>query len=180
LQAEFPETVTATGGRYQFKDDWQFYDTLVTNFGYPDKTITWEGRCCQGMRVYDRDRGSAIMGTKGTVVIDRDGYDVYDWKGKQIDKFRTGKTTLSSDTLGIDSMTDAHFANFIAGIKTGEKLNSPIWVANITVTMLLLSNIAYFTDRTLHLDTSNGHVKNDPEAMKQWGREYEKGWEVTV
>ena len=28
-------TVTATGGRYQYKDDWQFYDTLVTNFDYP-------------------------------------------------------------------------------------------------------------------------------------------------
>ena len=46
--------------------------------------------------------------------------------------------------------------------------------------MLLLSNIAYFMDRTLHLDTKNGHIKNDPEAMKLWGRDYEKGWEVTV
>jgi predicted dehydrogenase len=180
LQADFPETVTSTGGRYQFKDDWQFYDTLVTNFGYADKTISWEGRCCQGMRVYDRDRGSAIMGTKGTVVIDRDGFDVYDWKGKPIDKFRTGKTTSSADTLGIDTMTDAHFANFIGAIKGEAKLNSPIQIANVTVTMLLLSNVAYFMNRTLHLDTKNGHVKNDPEAMKLWGREYEKGWEVTV
>jgi predicted dehydrogenase len=180
LGVDFPQTVTATGGRYQFKDDWQFYDTLITNFGYPGKTLSWEGRCCQGMKVYDRDRGSAIHGTKGTVVIDRDGYDVYDWKGKQIDQFRTGHTTSSSDTLGIDTMTDAHFANFISAIKTGEKLNSPIQIANIAVTMLLLSNIAYFMDRTLHLDTKNAHILNDPEAMKLWGRQYEKGWEVTV
>ena len=180
LQAEFPETVTATGGRYQYKDDWQFYDTLITNFGYAGKTISWEGRCSQGMKVYGRDRGSAILGTKGTVIIDRDGYDVYDWKGKQIDTFRTGSTTSSSDTLAIDTMTDAHFANFIGAIKTGEKLNSPIQVANVTVTMLLLSNIAYFMDRALHLDTTNGHIENDPEAMKLWGRAYEKGWEVTV
>jgi predicted dehydrogenase len=180
LQAEFPETVTATGGRYQYQDDWEFYDTLVTNFGYPGKLITWEGRCAQGMKVYGRERGSIIMGTKGTVVIDRDGYDVYDWKGNQIDTFRTGKTTSSADTLGIDTMTDAHFANFIAAIKGEGKLNSPIQVANVSVTMLLLSNIAYFTGRTLNIDTKNGHIKNDPEAMKQWGREYEKGWEVTV
>jgi predicted dehydrogenase len=180
LQAEFPQTVTATGGRYQYNDDWQFYDTLVTNFAYPGKTLSWEGRSCQGMKVYDRDRGSAIMGTKGTVIIDRDGYDVYDWKGKQIDTFRTGKTTSSSDTLGIDTMTDAHFANFIAAIKGEAKLNSPIQVANTSVTMLLLSNIAYFMDRTLHIDTKNGHIKDDPEAMKLWGREYENGWEVTI
>ena len=180
LQAEFPQTVTATGGRYQYQDDWEFYDTLVTNFGYPGKLITWEGRCAQGMKVYGRERGSIIMGTKGTVVIDRDGYDVYDWKGNQIDTFRTGKTTSSADTLGIDTMTDAHFANFIGAITGEAKLNSPIQIANVSVTMLLLSNISYFTDRTLHLDTTNGHIKNDPEAMKQWGRDYEKGWEVTV
>ena len=82
--------MTASGGRYQYKDDWQFPDTTVTNFEYPDKLISWEGRSCQGMRLYDRDRGSVIMGTKGSVVIDRDGYDVFDWKGKQIDTFRAG------------------------------------------------------------------------------------------
>jgi predicted dehydrogenase len=180
LQAEIPQTVSSTGGRYQYKDDWQFYDTLITDFGYADKTISWEGRSCQGMREYGRERGSAIFGTKGTVVIDRDGYDVFDWKGKQIDQFRTGSQTSTSDLLGQDSMTDAHFANFIAAIHGQEKLNSPIPVANVTVTMLLLSNIAWFVDRQLHLNTENAHILNDPEAMKYWGREYEKGWEVTV
>ncbi|HZP04461.1 MAG TPA: Gfo/Idh/MocA family oxidoreductase [Terracidiphilus sp.] len=180
LQAEIPETVSATGGRYQYKDDWQFYDTLITDFGYPDKTISWEGRSCQGMKVYGRDRGSAIFGTKGTVVIDRDGYDVFDWKGKQIDQFRTGTETKSADTVGQDSMTDAHFANFIAAIRGQEELHSPIPVANVSVTMLLISNIAWFVGRRLHLNTENAHILNDPEAMKYWGREYEKGWEVTV
>jgi predicted dehydrogenase len=180
LQAEIPSTVSSTGGRYQFKDDWQFYDTLITDFGYPDKTISWEGRCCQGMQVYGRDRGSAIFGTKGTVVIDRDGYDVFDWKGKQIDQYRTGHQTSTNDLIGQDSMTDAHFTNFIAAIHGQEQLNSPIPVANITVTMLLLSNIAWFVNRKLHLDTETAHVVNDPEAMKYWGRAYEPGWEVTV
>ncbi len=180
LGVDFPMTVSATGGRYQYKDDWQFYDTLITDFGYKDKTISWEGRSCQGMKVYGRDRGSMICGTKGTVVIDRDGYDVFDLKGKQTDQFRVGTQTSSSDTVGRDSMTDAHFANFIAAIQGHEQLNSPVWVANVTVTMLLLSNIAWFVDRKLHLDQENAHIIDDEEAMKYWGREYEKGWEVTV
>jgi predicted dehydrogenase len=180
LGAEIPSAVTASGGRYQYKDDWQFYDTLVTNFEYPDKTISWEGRSCQGMRVYNRDRGSVIIGTKGSVVIDRDGYDVYDWKGKQTDSFRTGKQTSTTDLVGRDSMTDAHFANFIAAIHGQEKLNSPIPVANVTVTMLLLSNIAWFVNRLLRVDTETAHVIDDAEAMKYWARTYEPGWEVTV
>jgi hypothetical protein len=32
----------------------------------------------------------------------------------------------------------------------------------------------------LHIDTANGHILNDPEAMQLWQREYEKGWEVKV
>ena len=181
LGVDFPLTVSSTGGRYQYKDDWQFYDTLLTDFGYNDKTISWEGRSCQGMRVYGRDRGSMICGTKGTVVIDRDGYDVYDWKGKQTDQFRVHSTqTLSSDTVGRDDMTDAHFANFIAAVQGREQLHSPIEIANVSVTMLLLSNIAWFVDRKLHLDPETAHVVNDEEAMSYWGRMYEPGWEVTV
>jgi predicted dehydrogenase len=180
LQAGNPHAVTASGGRYQDKDDWEFYDTLITNFEYPDKLISWEGRSRQGMRLYDRDRGSVIMGTKGSVVIDRGGYDVFDWKGKQIDTFRTGHETSTGDTVGADSMTDAHFANFIAAIHGKEELNSPIPVANVTVTMLLLSNIAWFVNRMLRIDPETAHILGDPEAMKHWSRSYEKGWEVTV
>ena len=180
LGVDYPQAVTAIGGRYQFKDDWQFYDTLVTDFKYPGKTLTWEGRCCNGMRLYGRDRGSVICGTKGSLVIDRDGYDVFDWKGKQTDSYRTGKETSTSDLVGRDSMTDAHFANFINSVRGKDTLHSPIAIANISVTMLLISNIAYFMDRELKLDSATGHILHDPEAMKLWGRSYEKGWEVTV
>ncbi len=162
--------------RYQFKDDWQFYDTLVTSFEYEDRMLTWEGKSCQGMKYYGRDRGSAIMGTTGTVVVDRDGYEIYDLKGNKTNEFKVGSKTSSSDLLGADSMTDRHFANFIAGIRKGEKLNAPISVGNVAVTMLQLSNIAWEVNRELHLDTKDGRIQGDAEAMKMWGREYEKGW----
>lgn len=176
LGVDFPNRVTASGGRYAYKDDWQFYDTLVTSFEYDDKNLTWEGTSCQGMKYYNRDRGSTVLGTEGTVLVDRDGYEVYDLKGKKISEFKTGAETASSDLVGRDSMTDAHFANFIAGIRKGEKLNAPITVGNVAVTMLQLSNIAWEVNRELHLDSHDGRILNDSEAMKGWGREYEKGW----
>ena len=176
LDVDYPQRVTATGGRYQFKDDWQFYDTLVTSFNYPDKMLSWEGKSCSGMKFYNRDRGSAIMGTTGTVVVDRDGYEIYDLKGSKTSEFKTGKNTSSSDLRGADSMTDAHFANFIAAICKGEKLNAPIAVGNVSVTTMQLSNIAWEVNRELQIDTADGKIKGDSEAMKMWGREYEKGW----
>jgi len=180
LGVGYPNHVSASGGRYHFKDDWQFYDTLVTSYEYDDKIISWEGKCCQGMKFYGLDRGSAIMGTTGTVVIDSENYDIYDLKGNKTASFSAGKALSSSDLVGADNMTDRHFANFIAAIRTGEKLNSPIEVGNVAVTMLQLSNVAWELNRGLSLDSKNGHIVNDAEAMKHWGREYEKGWAPKV
>jgi predicted dehydrogenase len=178
LGVDYPERVTSAGGRYQWKDDWQFYDTLLTNFNYPDKMIDWEGKSCQGMKFYHRDRGSTIMGTTGTVLVDREGYEVYDWKGVKTSEVKAAKTASasSSDLVGADTMTDRHFANFIAGIRTGAPLNAPVSIGNVAVTMLQLSNIAWIVNRELNLDTTDGKIKNDPAAMQMWGRQYQKGW----
>ncbi len=176
LGVDFPNSIASSGGRYQFKDDWQFYDNLVTSFNYDDKMISWEGKCCQGMKFYGRDRGSTIMGTTGTVLVDRDGYEIYDLQGNKASEFKTGTETSSSDLTGRDSMTDAHFANFIAGIRKGERLNAPVSIGNVAVTMLQLSNVAWEVNRTLELDSATGKVKNDPAAMKLRGRAYEPGW----
>ena len=177
LGVDYPKRVTASGGRYHFHDDWQFYDTLLTSFEYDDQMICWEGKSCEGMKYYGRDRGVAIMGTTGSVLVDRDGYEIYNLEGKKTSELKTGGETSSSDTLGRDPMTDAHFANFIAAIQKGEKLNAPIDVGNVSVTILQVSNIAWEVNRELHLDTKDGRIQNDAEAMKMWSREYQPGWE---
>jgi predicted dehydrogenase len=176
LNVGYPKTVTSTAGRFQFKDDWQFYDTMVTSFDYGDSMLSWEGKCCNGMKYYGRDRGVCIMGTTGSVVVDRDGYEVYDLKGTKTSEFKTPHTTSSSDTIGADSMTDLHFANFIRAIKTGEKLRQPVAQGNVAVTLMQLSNIAWEVSRELRIDSADGKVLDDPQAMKYWGREYEPGW----
>jgi predicted dehydrogenase len=176
LGVDYPNLVTAAGGRYAFKDDWQFYDTLTTSFAYPDHLITWQGASCNGMKQYGRDRGSVILGTTGSVLVDRDGYEIYDLNGHKKDEFNVGTKTSSADKIGADSMTDAHFANFIAGIQTGAALHAPVAVGNVAVTMLQLSNIAWENNHELALDPTNAHIQNDPIAMKQWDRTYEPGW----
>ena len=180
LGAEMPQRVGASGGRYAAHDDWQFYDTLDVSFNYPDQLMTWKGDCCNGKKTYGRDRGVAVHGTKGTAIIDRDGYEVYDLGDKQTAAFSVKKNaTSSTDLVGADSMTDAHFANLIAAIRTGEALRQPVSQGNVAVTMLQLANIAYFTQRELKLDAS-GTILGDKEAEAMTRRTYEKGWEPKV
>jgi predicted dehydrogenase len=180
LGVDYPDTVTASGGRYHFKDDWEFYDTLVTSFEYGDRMITWEGMSCQGKQSYGRSRGAAINGTEGTVLIDRDGYQVFSLDDKLLNEFSTQDKTTSRDLQSIDEMTTRHFQNLIDAIRRGKKLRSPIEEGNISVTMLHLSNIAWKLDRALHLDRQTGRILGDVAAMKMWGREYERGWEPKV
>jgi len=180
LGVDYPDSVTSTAGRFAFQDDWQYYDTMDTSWKYPDHQITWECRCCNNMPMFGRERGVTVHGTTGTVLIDRGGYEVYDLNGHLKDEYKVGKSSSSGDTVGRDSMTDAHFANMIAAVRTGEPLHSPIEIANVSVTMVQHSNIAWRVKRELKLDNKTGHILNDPEAMKLWGRDYEKGWEPTV
>jgi hypothetical protein len=46
----------------------------------------------------------------------------------------------------------------------------------VSVTILQLSNVAWEVNRELQIDTNDGKVLHDPQAMELWGREYEKGW----
>jgi predicted dehydrogenase len=176
LGVDYPNTVSSAGGRYHFKDDWEFYDTLVTNFEYDDKLITWEGKCCQGMKYYNRDRGAVIMGTTGSILVEPGGYEIYNLKGEKTSEVKAPGKQVSSDLVGSDSMTDLHFANFIAAIRNGEKLHSPISAGNVAVTMLQLSNISWEVNRKLQIDSTDGKIQNDEDAMKMWGRQYENGW----
>jgi predicted dehydrogenase len=177
LGVDYPNSVIATGGRYQFKDDWQFYDTLVTNFDYGDKLISWEGRSCTGIKYMDHDVGLVVTGTTGSVFIYGDGgsgYEVFDIKGTRTGVFKDD--TPFYDKFDGDVATVAHFANLIAAIRKGDKLHAPISEGNIVVTMLQLSNISWELNRELRLDVKTGKVENDPQAMAHWAREYEHGW----
>lgn len=179
LGVDLPQCVAATGGRYAMKDDQQFYDTLAVNFQYGDKTITWEGRSCNGMRYFDRDSGLVVMGTTGSVLIygdGGDGYEVFDLKGKRTGVFKLDDSIPFDNKLDGDVATDAHFGNLIAAIRNREKLHAPISEGNKSVTMMQLSNISWEVNRELKIDQQDGKIQDDAEAMKLWSREYEPGW----
>lgn len=172
--------VVSTGGRYQFDDDWEFPDTQEVTFEFDGgKTIIWQGQSCNGLPTFGRSRGVAVLGTGGSVVVDRDGYVVYDLKGQVI---REAKAATSADALNLqadDEMTAQHIANFVDAVRTGAALHQPIAEGAKSVLLCHLGNIAQSTGRALRIDAS-GHISDDADAMKQWQREYAPGWMPVV
>lgn len=181
LGVDFPTRVNSNGGRYHFNDDWEFYDTQHVAYDFEgEKTITWEGRSCNGLPVLSRGRGTSVHGTEGTMIMDRDGYVMYDLDNNVVEELEEGAGEATLDTTGGGGMTDRHIANFLAAIRTEEDLNSPILEGHKSVLLCHLGNVAQITGETLYCDQRNGHLVGNPQAMKYWSREYEPGWEPTI
>jgi predicted dehydrogenase len=181
LQVDYPTRVTASGGRYHHRDDWEFPDTQVANFEFDgQKQITWDCRSSNGFPLFDRGRGAIIQGDGGTVLLDRDGYIAYDPDNKEIARRMVGQGEASMDTRGGGDMTDLHIRNFLDAVRGQARLNAPIHEAARSVLMCLVGNIAQDTGRALTCDPFSGHVVGDEAAMASWSRTYQPGWEMTV
>ncbi len=85
--------------------------------------------------------------------------------------------TVSVSGLRLDQMPIANFLDALRGVRKG---TAPLEEGHKSVAMLHQGNIAWSMNRELDIDPANGHIKNDPEAMKLWRRDYERGWEPKV
>jgi len=178
LNVDYAKKAYSSGGRYQFKDDWQTPDTQIASFDFEgDKSILWEGRSCNNRKINEMGSGVSFHGENGTLELLDNSYKIYDNSNKLVKSAEpTSNTVVDQRGAGFD-MDIAHFTNFTNAITKGEQQISPYQEIVKSVMLCHLGNISYRTGRALEIDQSSGRVLNDKAAMKLWGREYEKGWE---
>jgi len=181
LGVGYPVRVMSTGGRFHdTNDDWQWFDTQLASYEFEGgKTLTWEGRSCNGYKE-GGGRSSTIYGTNGTIRLDRASYQLFDLKGKKIKEEKEGNQGSSndtSDTRGFDGLTVNHMKNFMDAIRINAKQNSPIADAAISTQLCHLGNIAQDLKESLKVDPNTGRVIDNKAAQQLWKREYAKGWE---
>jgi len=180
LDVDYPDKVSAMGGRLHYEDDdWEFYDTQVVNYQYGnDKLITWEGKSCNGLKDYDMGRGALIQGTNGSIILHRNGYEMYDLSGKIVEKKEETGKSETTGTRGSGSLDVLHMYNFLEAIRRGEKLHAPIDDGAVSVNLCHMGNISQKTGKMIEVDKNTGRVINDPGAVSLMSREYEPGWEL--
>ncbi len=185
LGADHPLRVTSAGGRYQFEDDWEFTDTQEAAFEFDGgRAIAWQGRSCNSYPIENRGRGTIVHGTTGTMVVDQDGYTVYDLDKKLVKQnVAPPPSGAAGDPLAVsgdDQLTALHIANFVEGVRTGTPVSQPIEEGAKSVLLCHLGNIAQWTGRALRVDAATGRIQGDEAAMAHWSREYAPGWAPTV
>jgi predicted dehydrogenase len=181
LGVDYPTSVFATGGRFHFADDWEFPDTQEVTFEFEGgKSIIWQGQSCNGLHLYGRPRGTAILGTGGSAVIDRDGYVVYDLKNTVVRQSAPIAKGDNLNTVGDDPLTQLHVDNFTNAVRTGSTLTAPIEDGAKTGMLTHLGTISHQVGRKLTIDPKNGHIIGDADAAKLWSREYDPRWKPVV
>ncbi len=183
LGVDFPTMVNSAGGRFRFNDDWETPDTQVISMEFANNTaLTWEGRSCNSQFIEGASVGATFYGEKGSMIIQGgNGYTIIGQDNKVVKSVKSDFKVDATNLMNPGEQLDAlHLQNFFDGITKGTPLHSDIIGGHNSTLLVQLGNISQRVGRTLKIDTKNGHILNDREAMKLWGREYEKGWEMTV
>lgn len=169
LKVDYPIRVTAAGGKYRHEDDQETPDTLLTTFDFPNqKTITWEGLSWSPYGPGGSMFGLSIHGDKGTLVVADPGYKIFDLQNKEL----SAKSGAGGE--------QEHVANFMEAAKNSSRPNADIEDAHKSTLLCHLGNIAYRVGRTLKTDAKNGHIVDDADAAKLWGKEYRPEFEALV
>jgi hypothetical protein len=177
LGIDYPLKVNSVGGRYHFDDDWETPDTQIITYECKGASVLWEGRSCNGSLVEGEDRGVIFYGEGGTMRTGGNSYAVYDLKDRLV---KDAGSDIAIDGRDVSSpsreLDILHISNFLDCIRNGERPNCDVETGHKSTLWVQLGNIAQQVGHTLNIDQSNGHIVNDREAMKLWGREYEPGW----
>ncbi|MGJ5814170.1 Gfo/Idh/MocA family oxidoreductase [Paludibaculum fermentans] len=198
-----PKSVAATGGRL-LKDNRDTPDSFLATFEYPGFTVRFANSQV-GMRM-DRYAGTIFYGTKGTLFVDRKGYQVIPSKFSAIvrsdvdqvaDMLASRKRELTGEKrprgpaaatpplcepievtgLSLDpEIQIVHVQNFLDAVKSRKRPFADVEVGHTSIVPCHLANIAYRTRRTLHWNAKEEEILGDEEASRQLTKQYRAPW----
>ena len=178
LGVNLPESVTSFGGKYTYKDDWEFVDNQQVTYKFAnDKFITWTGHSRGIMKPERPGRGITIYGSTGSIQLDRNFYKLFDLQGNAIKEEIEKTASATTNTRGIGGLDVNHIGNFFDAIRKDKSLNSDIQDASISTMLCHLGNMAQDAGETLNIDSNTGKILKNKKAMKNWKRDYQSGWE---
>jgi predicted dehydrogenase len=164
-----PSSVMAIGGKYAFPDDaMETPDTMTAVYDFKDFTMIWEHTIGIGGGNYGRGHGMAYIGENGTLVLDRNGWEVIPEK-QRIPALPVQKN------IGVG--LDLHVRNFLDCLKnkTPEKLNASIDVGRNVALVAQMGNIAFRTGEKVSWDNTKQQFST-ATANKFIVPEYHNGW----
>ena len=167
-----PKSVSACGGIFASRGNAvETADTQTVLYEYDDFLMTWEHNAGIQSGPYGRNYGVAFVGTNGSLVADRDNWEV-------LAEWGDGKARMEAvEKQKTDNLDhENHVADFIDCMKTRGRPSADIEVGRNAALFAHLGNIAYRTGRKLRWDDAAGRIADDPEANALMRPVYRKPW----
>lgn len=174
MKVTAPNSIMASGGKFGYPDDaCETPDLLQTIYTFDDFTVMWDHAIGIDDGGYGRSHGLGFVGEKGTLVIDRGGWEVIPEKVSGQQRMEAVELHKSYGGGGLD----LHVKNHLECIKarTPEKCNASIQIGAHIAKFAHLGNIAFRTGKKLTWDGTTFH---DAEADKYLCKEYRNPWKL--
>jgi predicted dehydrogenase len=168
---EMPKSITSIGGKFYLKDNRDTPDTLQVTYEYPGFIATYENRNSNAQSMFQKGGGILFCGTKGTMFLDRGGYQIVPEKGV------AGLEAIEVKSTGGGNRE--HWENFFQCIRSREKPTSDIEKCFRSTSTCLLGNIALRSKLRLDWDAEKLTIAQ-PEGRKYMSREERKPWKIVV
>lgn len=171
MKADSPKSVMATGGKYVFANDARETPDIQTAlYDFGDFQMTWEHNMATGVGLYNMQHGIAFIGENGTLLLNRQGWEVKPEK----DKLEAVPWTKASD-----SGLELHAANFISAIKSRRKndLNCPFDAGAKVAVASHMGNIAVRTGKKIYWNAAKNKF-DLPQATRLIKPGYYNGWKL--
>ena len=175
-----PRVVTTIGGKYVLNDNRETPDVIQANFEFPKFVCVYENRVANEQSLFDRDYGITFHGTKGTLFVDRQRYELVaemkslDPRGREREARMEAKEGTSAD-----NSTDAHWADFVASMKSRKPPICDIETGHRSTVIALLGNIALRSRQRVEWDPESETTPNK-EAQTYLRREYRPPWKLEL
>ena len=172
MKADTPASVSVAGGKFAYPDDAsETPDTLTAIYEFGNFDLIWEHATGIDGGPYRRNHGVAFIGNSGTLVVDREGWEV-------IPEQENGKYKMEAipPHYGEGRDLEYHVKNFLDCVKSRAKPACDISIAVNTAKVAHMGNIAYKTGRKLLWDKSNNRFINDAQANELMTRMYRAPW----
>lgn len=179
MQVRAPRSVMASGGKLAYPDDAaETPDTLQTVYEFDGFNLLWEHAVGIDSGNYGRNEGIAFIGDNGTLILNRDGFEVIPETDRQ-DKGAQPRMTPVPREKRSGSYLDAHTANFVAAIRDNNPAAAKCtpYSGSVAAVNAHMGNIAYKLGRKIYWDNENG-LFDDDDANAMITPVYHNGWEL--
>lgn len=167
-----PDAVYAAGGKFRFPDYAnETPDTMSVTYSFSDWTLTFESNAGIETGPWGRTYGVAFIGSNGTLVADRDNWEVIREKDGDKPRIEAIPKRISKNEMHV-----LHTKNFIDCLKTRKVPVCDIETGKTAAVFTHLGNIALKTGNSLIYDWEKAAFRNNKDADKYIKPVYREPW----